>query len=209
MDTERHEANKLQKIQESGQEDKEYFSKCDQDMAENSSAESYLLQKLDDLCQLEFIVGESETLHQVFPPNSIDMVVSIESSHCYGDLDAFFKSNYLMLKNPSIANIDSSMDLSEQDAQTNNDGCETGYFLYADHFDVDELDEVSEKLSKYFNFIKSENITANVLHSLELDRDSRKERIYDSAEWYMKPWCSKYFTVFLCFRWEFQLNFWL
>lgn len=58
-------------MSESGQEFKEFLSKKEADLIEESSAES-LLQKLEDLCQLEYIRGDAETLHEVFPKDSID-----------------------------------------------------------------------------------------------------------------------------------------
>lgn len=48
---------------------------------ENKSHTSYMLEKIDDLCKLEFFVGEAEILHQVYPENSVDCIVSIESSN--------------------------------------------------------------------------------------------------------------------------------
>jgi hypothetical protein len=159
---------------------------------ENKSHTSYMLEKIDDLCKLEFIVGEAEILHQVYPENSVDCIVSIESSNWFGDLEAFFKSNYIMLRNPSEEEV-LSQEISEQESRIGADERlnETGLFIYADYFDVECLDQTKQIFSKYFDIVKSENITANVLHWMEIDGEKRKKSILDSA-WYMKIWCRKY-----------------
>lgn len=152
------------------------LSKAEEDLIEESSAES-LLQKLDDLCELEYIVGEAETLHTVFPRDSIDCIISIESSNCYGDLNSFFRSNFLMLKNPA-----------DEPEKKN----ETGLFLYADYFEQEQIEGVKKLLMKYFNVIKAENITPNVFHSVKIDGQTRKNRICNSVSWYARPLCKKY-----------------
>lgn len=160
---------------EAGQENQFFFTKSEEDFFEESSAET-LLQRLDDLCDLEYIQGEAETLHTVFPENSIDVIISVESSSCYGDLEAFYKSNYLMLKDPS-----SEPGLEDK----------TGLFLYADYFDKDKLKEIKAMLGKYYNFVKEENITPNVLHAYTIDGKERNARISRSVSCIMRPFCTR------------------
>lgn len=180
-DDETEESDHDLKFHEAGQECRDNLSRRQADSWEESSAES-LLQKIDDLCELEYIVGEAETLHSQFPRNSIDCILSIESSHCYGDLDAFFRSNYLMLKPTSLNNsVLSGFD------RTNINSEQTGLFLFADYFDEDQVEEVKSSLKKYFSIEKVENITANVFHAVKIDGLKRKERMINHLNWYFRP----------------------
>lgn len=130
----------------------------DDEMSDHASANS-LLQKLDEKTELEFIVGEAETLQTVLAPNSIDCLFCIESSHCYGNLDSFFKSVFSVLRTPPEECKDPR----------------TGLFLYADYFDSDKLAQVKDLFLNYFEIVKQENITPNVQHSLDIDGDNRRK----------------------------------
>jgi hypothetical protein len=63
----------------------------------------------------------------------------------------------------------------------------SGYFLYADYFDAEKLDEVKQLLKKYFDIVRSENITANVFHAVKIDGKQRKERIRKQLGCLYKP----------------------
>jgi len=99
---------------------------------------------------IEFLQGDAEK--QIFPNNSFDVVLNLESSHCYPLRIAFFKNVY------SILNKD-------------------GYFLYVDLFwsTQDTLDIEKQLTETGFKFIKKEDITQNIVLSLELQGDRNKD----------------------------------
>ena len=106
---------------------------------------------------LEFLQGNSEDLP--FENESCDVVINVESSHCYGSMDIFLSEVKRVLKHQ-------------------------GYFLFCDLRTL----EMAEVLSKQFQqcgllLIKKNDITANVIHGLEKMSDSRKRKIKNSVPW--------------------------
>ena len=86
-----------------------------------------------------FQVGDAEKIP--FDDKSFDVVVNIESSHHYPNIDRFFKEVHRILK-------------------------PNGHFLYADMWSAHQMEKIKEKLRKCNLKIVSENdITANVLES--------------------------------------------
>lgn len=99
---------------------------------------------------LSFAQGDAENLP--LADNSVDVVVNLESSHCYGSMTRFLSEVFRVLR-PS------------------------GYFLFSDHRDHDKIDLLREQLkSSGFNFVNETDITPNVVKALELDND-RKQRL--------------------------------
>lgn len=99
---------------------------------------------------LSFIQGDAEDLP--FDDNSFDAVINVESSHCYGSVDAFLNQVRRVLR-PG------------------------GYFLYADF--RDEKKQVSWRKQigdSGLNLINETNITANVIAALDAD-DERKTHL--------------------------------
>jgi SAM-dependent methyltransferase len=96
---------------------------------------------------LEFRVGNAERLP--FPAASFDAVVNVESSHCYGSIEAFLREVQRVLK-PG------------------------GHFLYADFRDRDKLDLWRAQLrATGMQIVRETNITANVLAALDADHERR------------------------------------
>ena len=101
---------------------------------------------------LSFRQGDAENLP--LPNTSVDVVVNLESSHCYGSMDRFLSEVYRVLR-PG------------------------GYFLFSDHRDADKLQLLHEQLEKCgFSQEKETDITPNVVRALELDND-RKQRLIE------------------------------
>jgi len=113
---------------------------------------------------LEFLRGDAEDLP--FPDGCFDVVLNVESSHCYPDVPRFLRGVHRVLR-PG------------------------GLFLMADvrHTDIDEEDvggalshEAVHQLRRYiarspFEVLEEEDITENVRLALQLDSPRRRELI--------------------------------
>ncbi len=111
---------------------------------------------------LSFIKGDAESLP--FDAASFDAVINIESSHCYGSMETFLANAKRVLR-------------------------QNGYFLYADFRnknDVAVLDSQMEQSG--MKILRREDITENVLRSLDLD-DQRKLILIRALfrNWLLKP----------------------
>jgi SAM-dependent methyltransferase len=109
------------------------------------------------LPNLRFIQGDAEDL-PLFD-QSVDAVINIEASFCYGDIDRFFAEVRRVLR-PG------------------------GYFLYADlrlHHEVDELLDALRRSG--MAVVDAEDITANVVRALELDDQRRSNGIVRHVAW--------------------------
>jgi ubiquinone/menaquinone biosynthesis C-methylase UbiE len=96
---------------------------------------------------LTFVVGDAERLP--FPAEKFDAVVNVESSHCYGSMEAFLREVHRVLK-PG------------------------GHFLYADFRDGGKLDPWREQLrGSGLQIVQETNITPNVLAALDADHDRK------------------------------------
>ena len=101
---------------------------------------------------LSFRQGDAE--HLPLPNASVDVVVNLESSHCYGSMEQFLSEVHRVLR-PG------------------------GYFLFSDHRDADKIALLHEQLEKCgLREKKRTDITANVVRALELD-DDRKQRLIE------------------------------
>ena len=88
-----------------------------------------------------------------FQDNTFDVVINIESSHRYSQMDMFLQEAYRVLK-PG------------------------GFFLFADFRNKMELDELNTQLNQSdFHLVKEEIITHNVVEALKLATPERLELI--------------------------------
>ncbi len=111
---------------------------------------------------LSFIKGDAESLP--FDAASFDAVINIESSHCYGSVETFLANAKRVLR-------------------------QNGYFLYADFRDKNDVGLLQSQMEKSgMKILKREDITANVLRSLDLD-DQRKLILIRALfrDWLLKP----------------------
>jgi ubiquinone/menaquinone biosynthesis C-methylase UbiE len=104
---------------------------------------------------LSFFCGNAESLP--FENNTFDVVINIESSHCYGNLEHFLKEVKRVL-HPN------------------------GYFLIADFRHKDKIYPLYVRLKRSgLKFIREEVITPNVLKALELDHERKVTLIQQKA----------------------------
>jgi len=104
-----------------------------------------------DTPNLEFVRGEAEKLP--FEANSFDVVVNVESSRVYGDIERFFREVLRVLK-PG------------------------GDFLLTDMRLRDEVNNLHRQVQDAgFRVEKYHNITKNVVHALDIDDERKKHLI--------------------------------
>lgn len=100
---------------------------------------------------LSFVQGDAQ--HLPFEDNKFDVVFNVESSHCYGDFDKFLGEVHRVLK-PG------------------------GHFTWVDFRTPSELPRATQAFSRTgFIEIKSEDVTANVLASMNVSTVQKKELI--------------------------------
>lgn len=96
---------------------------------------------------LSFVPGDAENLP--FDDQSFDIILNVESSHCYGSMSDFLAQVKRVLK-PG------------------------GYFMFADFRNLKQLDELEEQLEQSgMRCITHENITPNVIKALDADHGRR------------------------------------
>ena len=96
---------------------------------------------------LSFVTGNAEFLP--FADNSFDVVINVESSHCYGSMETFLNQVKRVLR-------------------------QGGYFLYADFRSKHKIDVFHKQLRHSgMTLIKETNITPNVTEALNLDNERR------------------------------------
>lgn len=99
---------------------------------------------------LSFVQGDAENLP--LADNSVDAIINLESSHCYGSMAKFLGEVYRVLR-------------------------PDGHFLFSDHRDHDKLSLLREQLKDSgLTLVKETDITQNVVAALDLDND-RKQRM--------------------------------
>ncbi|SRR5712691_3528939 len=99
---------------------------------------------------LSFLQGDAENLP--LADSSVDVIINLESSHCYGSMTKFLSEVYRVLR-------------------------PDGYFLFSDHRDHDRINLLHEQLKDSgLSLVKENDITLNVVRALELDND-RKQRM--------------------------------
>ena len=113
-----------------------------------------------DRNRLHFITGDALSLP--IQPGTADIVINVESSHCYGDLEQFIKQVSMMLS-------------------------DDGYFCYCDLMPLNR----QELLQKYFldngmEVLETRNITKNVMLSLDSCTQDHANKIQNNVPWYLR-----------------------
>jgi ubiquinone/menaquinone biosynthesis C-methylase UbiE len=101
---------------------------------------------------LTFVRGNAQALE--FGAEAFDVVLNVESSHCYGSMDQFLSGVHRVLR-PG------------------------GHFLFADHRYKEDIDALRQHLrDSGLTLREEEDISANVVRALEMD-NARKEALID------------------------------
>jgi ubiquinone/menaquinone biosynthesis C-methylase UbiE len=96
---------------------------------------------------LRFLHGDAESLP--FDDHTFDVVINIESSHCYGSLERFLAEVYRVLR-------------------------PQGYFLFSDHYSQENIETLHQQLnSSCWDILKEARINAHVLKALDLDHERK------------------------------------
>jgi SAM-dependent methyltransferase len=100
-----------------------------------------------DVDGLLFIKGDAESLP--FDAEGFDVVINIESSHCYGSMEAFLGNVKRVLRHD-------------------------GYLLYADLRNRNDVAVLQRQMEQSgMKILKREDITSNVVRSLDLDNERK------------------------------------
>jgi ubiquinone/menaquinone biosynthesis C-methylase UbiE len=120
------------------------------DISEN--AISFCKKHYADISGLKFQHGDAESLP--FANSSFDVIINVESSHCYPNIHKFLREVHRVLR-PG--------------------GC----FLIADFRNSDESEDFVDDLKNSgLNLVKEENITSDIFKALDLD-DKRKLILFE------------------------------
>jgi len=87
---------------------------------------------------IAFEVGDADSF---FVKSKKDIIINVESSHCYSDLDNFFSRVHQTLS-------------------------DDGLFFYCDIWEKNKIDLIEHTLQKHFNIEHSDDFTTNVMLSL-------------------------------------------
>ena len=99
---------------------------------------------------------------QVLSPGTFDLILSLESFHCFSNLPHLLDSVRNLLR-PSAG--------MPQDDQRPFDHQSTGEFVIGDIFDKSQIPELESLFLRHgFNINKKEIITFNVKHAMQLDK---------------------------------------
>ncbi len=109
---------------------------------------------------LSFAVANAEQLK--YPDNSYDVVINVESSRCYTDMEAFIRHTYRVL---SVG----------------------GHFCFTDlRYTAEYPDLRSAFLSPGFEIVEEREITKNVVQALQLDNERRKTLVTEKLPKFLK-----------------------
>lgn len=129
---------------------KRYFSPKSMTGLDFSKNAIQFSQSTFSTADLKFIQGDAEQLP--FEDNSLDVIINIESSHCYANMDQFIQEVTRTLK-PG------------------------GYFLFADFRDLEFCDDLEKSLTLSGLIIeKKENISKEVLTALNEFNEEKMKR---------------------------------
>jgi len=118
---------------------------------------------------LSFSVGDSENIPS--EDESMDVVINVESSHCYGHMDGFLSEVTRVLK-PG------------------------GYFLFCDLRAAEKLDLLNNQFdSSDLDLLEKNDITDNVILALEKMSDFRKKAISKKVPWVIQDVFESYAGV--------------
>jgi SAM-dependent methyltransferase len=111
---------------------------------------------------LKFVIGDAEKLP--FPDSSFDVVVNVESSHCYGNVGKFFSEVARVLR-PG------------------------GHFVFADLRGAPEMEQLGEILATQSGWekIEEEDITERVAAALEADDVRKRAMINEMISPRLRP----------------------
>jgi len=114
-----------------------------------------LCNKNFDVDGLSFRTGNAESLP--FGDDSFDVVINVESSHCYSSMDAFLAQVQRVLR-------------------------EDGYFLFTDFRRKEEVENLRRSLTNSgLRFIEETDITQNIIEALRLDHERRNALIKERS----------------------------
>ena len=117
---------------------------------------------------LHFELGDAEALQ--FEDDSFDVVINVESSHCYQHTDKFFAEVYRVLK-------------------------PNGHFLFTDFRPQESVENTQKQLVLTgFSVVREEKITDNVCASMELEHQ-RKVDIIEQQVPTIFRWLAGYFAA--------------
>lgn len=121
---------------------------------------------------LKFVQGDAENLANVteLEEGTVDYVINVESSHCYGNIDNFFNGVKRLLK-------------------------KDGLFLFTDFRSSEGMVELENQLKEHFTVVNTENISTNVMHALKLDTDRRLQMIEEKCPKIFIPLIKKFSGV--------------
>jgi ubiquinone/menaquinone biosynthesis C-methylase UbiE len=109
---------------------------------------------------LSFVHGDAEELE--FGPESFDVVINVESSHCYGSMRQFLAGVFRILK-PG------------------------GYFLYTDYHSGKKLEAMRLLFAESgLKILFEEDISPNVLKALELDNERKLALINSRVPFFLR-----------------------
>lgn len=109
--------------------------------------------KYEDLANLEFLTGDAEKLE--FQNNTFDLIINIESSHCYADIQSFMQETRRVIK-------------------------EQGVFLYADFRAHEDLHTLKSLIKEHFKICQYVDITDNVVGAMT--KNNYSERVKEWIE---------------------------
>lgn len=132
------------------------------DISSQAVALAQALNKEDiDAGRLSYSIGDAEDMSSI-TSNSVDIVINVESQHCYASVDRFAAEVERILK-PG------------------------GRFLFAGFTQASRYESLKRQLNGgNLHLLKQRNVTANVVRSLQLDEE-RKERLITelSPAWFL------------------------
>lgn len=99
-----------------------------------------------------------------------DIIVNMESSHCYPDIHGFFKSVCYLLK-------------------------DDGIFIISDFRFQHEMEGFEKDLESYFDVIKKEDVRRNVFHAMQLQNSIKMKALKEKIPWYMQKFMQNFFAV--------------
>lgn len=128
-----------------------------------------LCNSLYDIDNLNFMVGDSENIP--FENDKFDVVLNVESSHCYGSMNLFLNETYRVLK-PG------------------------GVFLFCDLRETSELNVLLNQFNNSgFKSFQHQDITKNIIDALTKMSPKRKKAIENSVPIFLKQTFKSYAGV--------------